>query len=608
MKKWPSFIIIFTLSAIVFAGAAEAAANYYAYVLSWGSWGSGNGQFLSPRGAAMDASGNIYVADYNNRRIQKFDQNGNYLAQWATSGLLPTDVAMDSAGNIYVAGNDSSGGGHVQKFDPGGSYLTQWGSSGGGNGQFWYPDGVAVDASGYVYVPDQWGNRIQKFTSTGAFVAKWGSSGSGSGQFNGPTGVAADSSGNIYVVDSSNNRIEKFTSGGAFLAAWGSSGSGSGQFNFTGQGGVAVDAAGNVYVSDSGNHRIQEFDPNGAFLAQWGYTGYEPFGGFNPQGIAVGITGNTGNLYIADSYNDSIRKYGTPFVQNYTVTPQAGTGSTLTATFVYKDAGGVVHPLDHAYVYLQAGSELSPRERYFKSAQYILGPTDASGYISASVPAGVYHVRFTRRTPLSSTPTRSQAYGPPRPGDYTWNAIGSSGSTITVPAGSIVSFGTVYASLFGQQASISGRVTSSSGAAVAGVYVVAMPSPCSKAIGEYRWSGVYSCKGTNYPAQALTDSGGNYTIKLRNPGTYYVYAMPRPEFYAGSKLPWPTCGSCNDAGTIWSDCNACLSYEAGRSSGWPASNWCMPYCPITVGSGANVTGQNITNYNNTFGWPYPNGN
>ena len=69
---------------------------------------------------------------------------------------------------------------------------------------------VAVDSSGYVYVPDQGNNRIQKFTADGTFITLWGSKGSGNGQFNGPRGVAIDSSGNVYVSDFGNNLIQKF--------------------------------------------------------------------------------------------------------------------------------------------------------------------------------------------------------------------------------------------------------------------------------------------------------------------------------------------------------------------------------------------------------------
>ena len=151
---------------------------------------------------------------------------------------------------------------------------------------------------------------------------------------------------------------------------------------------------------------------------------------------------------------------------------------TLTATFLYNGTG-VNQPLDHAYVYLHSGSQLSPREKYFKSAQYLLGPTNASGYISASVPEGVYHVRFIRRAPLGTTPTQSQVYGPPKTGDYTWDYGGPVAATITVTTGSAINLGTVYAALFNEPSTISGRITSlQNGTPISGWFVMAAAQPC----------------------------------------------------------------------------------------------------------------------------------
>ena len=109
-------------------------------ITKWGSYGSGDGQFNAPSGVAVDSSGNVYVADTDNHRIQKFNSSGGF--------------------------------------------ITKWGSSGSGDGQFNYPYGVAVDSSGNVYVADTSNDRIQKFNSTGGFITKWGSYGSGDGQFN----------------------------------------------------------------------------------------------------------------------------------------------------------------------------------------------------------------------------------------------------------------------------------------------------------------------------------------------------------------------------------------------------------------------------------------
>src|SRR5262245_18735934 len=182
----------------------------------WGSFGSGDGQFSGgdPAAVAVDGSGNVFVADTGNERIKEFDNAGNFLAAW--------------------------------------------GSSGSGDGQFAFdfenPPGIAVDASGNVFVPDYYNERIQKFSNTGTFLATWGSEGTGDGQFEGPLSVAVDASGNVFVVDQFNYRIQKFSDAGTFLAAWGSFGGGNGQFSDPHR--IAVDASGNVFVTD--RDRIQK--------------------------------------------------------------------------------------------------------------------------------------------------------------------------------------------------------------------------------------------------------------------------------------------------------------------------------------------------------------
>jgi sugar lactone lactonase YvrE len=116
-------------------------------------------------------------------------------------------VATDAAGNVYVADQNNN---RIQKFTGADTYLGQWGSYGSGDGQFHNPTGVTTDASGDVYVADYGNDRIQKFTGSGAYLAQWGSLGNGNGQFNFPAGVTTDAAGNVYVADYGNNRIQKF--------------------------------------------------------------------------------------------------------------------------------------------------------------------------------------------------------------------------------------------------------------------------------------------------------------------------------------------------------------------------------------------------------------
>ena len=181
---------------------------------------------------------------------------------------------MDGSGNVFVAEQNND---RVQKFDGNGMFLTKWGSLGSGDGQFTDPRSVAVDASGNVFVAEFSGNRVQKFTNTGTFLLSFGwgvadgmaafetcttgcqagISGSGDGQFNLPFGIAVDGSRSVFVDDFGNDRIQKFTNTGTFVTKWGSFGGGNGQF--AGSIGVAVDGSGHVFVVERDNERIQKF-------------------------------------------------------------------------------------------------------------------------------------------------------------------------------------------------------------------------------------------------------------------------------------------------------------------------------------------------------------
>ena len=98
----------------------------------------------------------------------------------------------------------------IQKFTSDGTFLLSWGSAGTGDGQFNFPRGLSVDASGNMFVDDRNAHRMQKFTGDGTFITKWGSFGTGPGQFNFPYGIAAGPDATVYVADSSNHRIQKF--------------------------------------------------------------------------------------------------------------------------------------------------------------------------------------------------------------------------------------------------------------------------------------------------------------------------------------------------------------------------------------------------------------
>jgi len=269
------FAMILIVSNIIDIPSAEGA---YKFDRKWGELGTGSAQFNWTSGVALDSSGNVYVGDYWNDRIQKFTSSGTFITAWGTPGRAegqffgPLGVALDRSGNVYVADSANN---RIQMFKlaspcPSGTiqivsgvcFIRAWGEGGSENGQFRRPVGVAVDPSGNVYVSDLGNDRVQKFGSTGGFFRAWGEHGSGDGQFNTPQGLTV-SSGNVYVADQNNARIQKFTNTGTFTTKWGGFGSLDGQFRFPFD--VAVHSSGivvlseRVFVSDTDNNRIQVF-------------------------------------------------------------------------------------------------------------------------------------------------------------------------------------------------------------------------------------------------------------------------------------------------------------------------------------------------------------
>jgi len=302
VSRWARILVVLTL----LASPIGAGGDPPEFVLQWGSFGTGEGEFRGMHGVVVDAEGNVYVVDTGNDRIQKFTGDGVFLFQWGGSGsapglfLHPHGVGIGPLGNIYVSETRNN---RVQKFTSDGVFLTTWGSRGNGDGQFRHNHGLAVDSDGNVFVADRDQNRVQKFTTDGIFVMAWGTTGTGDGQFTGTNGVAVDAEGNVFVGDSS-PRIQKFTNDGVFITSWGSAGVGDGQFNFPR--GLSTDAMGNLYVADRNLHRMQQFTGTGEFLTKWGSQGFGE-GQFNlPYAVRAG--GN-GFVYVADSSNYRIQKF-----------------------------------------------------------------------------------------------------------------------------------------------------------------------------------------------------------------------------------------------------------------------------------------------------------
>ena len=225
---------------------------------SFGTKGSGQGQFVCPDGVAVDGEGNILVADSENHRIQKFTAEGQFLKAVGTEGSGPLqfnnveDIAINTSKNkLYVVDNKNH---RIQVLNSDLTFSNTFGKYGKNKGEFVYPWAIACDSTGNVYVADSANNRIQVFTSKGKFLRMFGSHGEGDGELDYPIGIALDVQDKVYVSEGNNHRISVFTSEGQFVTSFGSEGGRPGEFE--NPRGLAVDSNGVVYVCD---HRLQLF-------------------------------------------------------------------------------------------------------------------------------------------------------------------------------------------------------------------------------------------------------------------------------------------------------------------------------------------------------------
>jgi sugar lactone lactonase YvrE len=313
---------------------------------------------------AIDGAGNIYIADANGARIRMVNASTGLISTVAGNGnpgysgdggqatgaqlANPTGVAIDGAGNLYIADEFSNRIRMVNAFTHiittvagTGGACTSYATTACGDGgpatgaQFNNPTGVAFDQSGNLYIADSGNNLVRRVSPSGSITSVAGTGVAGNGgdgspmgtQLNSPSGVAVDSNGNVYIADTSNNRILQLSLGNLNAVAGG--GSGCGNSSSVGDGciataavlngpfGVVVDAGGNLYIADKNNNLIRKVDGDQSTrlihtIAGGGSQNSASYKGAatsvqlnNPFGVTLDAAGN---LYIADSYNNVVRK------------------------------------------------------------------------------------------------------------------------------------------------------------------------------------------------------------------------------------------------------------------------------------------------------------
>ena len=248
------------------------------------------GNLTGPEGLALAPDGHLVIADTLEYAMQELDPNGVFLRRWGNHNefQLESDAAVDPSGNIYVA---DTGHDEVQKWDAAlstGAVI--------GKGQLAAPQGVAVDPAGDIYVADTGNNRIAKFDPAGNLVASWGG-------LNLPSDIEYWAS-VLYVSEAGGDRVDELSPDGALLHRWGGPGAAAGQFNAPE--GLGVDSSGRVYVADSGNARVQRFGPSGAFLDAWGGYGHADGQFVEPDDVVVGANGDS---FVSDTFNNRLERF-----------------------------------------------------------------------------------------------------------------------------------------------------------------------------------------------------------------------------------------------------------------------------------------------------------
>ena len=334
----------------------SVAQNIYTIAGNGTTGSSGDGgnataaQLYYPFDVAVDAGGNLYISDQANSLIRKVSTTG-IISTFAGTGAasfggnggpataaqidFPQGLAIDATGNMYIADGDND---YIRKINTSGVISSIAGNGSGGNtgdggqataAELSFPTGVAVDGSGNIYIADKENNSIRRVNASGIISTMAGTgvagySGDGgaatAAKLNNPSGVVVDAAGNVYIGDKINNRVRKVTPSGNITtiagngtAAFGGDSGPATAAQLSSPEGLAIDATGNIYVADAGNNRIRKIT-SGGIISTIAGSGTAGAGGDagpatdaqlnGPSGVAID---GPGNIYIADQINNRIR-------------------------------------------------------------------------------------------------------------------------------------------------------------------------------------------------------------------------------------------------------------------------------------------------------------
>jgi sugar lactone lactonase YvrE len=322
---------------------------------TFGSDGSGAGQLEAPTAVALAASGNVWVADGSNHRIEEFSSTGSFIEAlgWGVSngkselqtctssckaGLSGSEpgefadpegiVVSPSTGNIYVADDALN---RVDEYSSGGTFVRSFGGSGSAPGELEDPHGITLDSSGDVWVADTQNCRVEEYSSSGTFMKAIGEPGNGHLQFLGTFDIAFEN-GMLYVTDIENERVQEITPAGVWVSEFGKGGTGEGEFQFPWA--IATDPpTNNLYVTSYGAGNVEGFTPEGKFVEQFGHFGSEPEEIEFPSGLAINASGT---IYVADEGNNRVDVWAPKQLTQEPVQPAPSSPGGSTTTVEYQ--------------------------------------------------------------------------------------------------------------------------------------------------------------------------------------------------------------------------------------------------------------------------------
>ncbi|MDB6123178.1 MAG: hypothetical protein JWQ71_2171 [Pedosphaera sp.] len=347
LKRWRLLILSGLLLLPFETSAQQAVTTLAGSVFITGSVDgpATNALFNDPAGLAIDANGNIYVADSQNHTLRKLSAGGivttlaGKAGQFGSANGTGTNASFNTPSGIALGGDSTlyvtdTGNHTIRRVTTNGVVSTLAGFAGqsgitnatGSLARFNTPLGIAVDQSGILYVADSGNHTIRKVTSAGVVTKLagsaevWGSTDGtgGAALFNGPVGIAIDSKQNIYVSDSNNQTIRKVTTAGV-VTTWAGQAGVDGATDGIGSAALfskpaelKIDRNDNLFVLDSFNHTIRRITTNAVVTTLAGLPGNggatDGFAGaarfFNPYGLAID---RNGNLRVSDTYNQTIR-------------------------------------------------------------------------------------------------------------------------------------------------------------------------------------------------------------------------------------------------------------------------------------------------------------